>query len=167
MAKNVIWATLFALIAGLIQSTLLSRLTIYHAMPDLTLGILVYSSYVNGTMTGQLTGFFSGLFMDFLSAAPLGLNTFTRTIIGALGGLLRGNFFLDAVLLPMILCAAATILKALLFLVLNLLFDGATPAYSLVGPLFWVELLLNTFTAPILFGLLKLFNPLLTTGRKK
>jgi rod shape-determining protein MreD len=136
-------------------------------MPDLTLGILVYSSYVNGTMTGQLTGFFSGIFMDFLSAAPLGLNTFTRTIIGALGGLLRGNFFLDAVILPMILCASATILKAMLFLMLNLLFDGATPAYSFTGPLFWVELLLNTFTAPILFGLLKLFNPLLTTGGKK
>jgi rod shape-determining protein MreD len=105
--------------------------------------------------------------MDFLSSAPLGLNTFTRTIIGALGGLLRGNFFLDSVILPMILCASATILKAALFLILNLLFDGATPAYSLVGPLFWVELLLNTFTAPILFGLLKLFNPLLTTGREK
>ncbi|MDR1929416.1 MAG: rod shape-determining protein MreD [Treponema sp.] len=167
MAKNVIWATIFVLIAGLIQSTLLSRLTIYQAMPDFTLGILVYSSYVNGTMTGQITGFFSGLFMDFLSAAPLGLNTFIRTIIGALGGLLTGNFFLDAVILPMILCAAATILKAFMLLALNLFFDGATPAYSLTGSLFWVELLLNTFTAPLLFGLLRLFNPLLASGREK
>jgi rod shape-determining protein MreD len=99
--------------------------------------------------------------MDFLSAAPLGLNTFIRTIIGALGGLMKGTFFLDAVILPMILCAAATILKALMLLALHLLF--ATPAYSFVSPLFWVELLLNTFTAPILFGLLKLFAPLLSS----
>jgi rod shape-determining protein MreD len=167
MAKNIIWATVFILIAGLIQSTLLSRLTIYGAKPDLALGILVFSSYVNGTMTGQLTGFFSGIFMDFLSAAPLGLHTFTGTIIGALSGLLKGTFFLDAVVLPMILCAAATILKALMQLVLHLLLAGVIPAYALTTPLFWIELLLNTFTAPLLFGTLKLFTPLLASGREK
>jgi rod shape-determining protein MreD len=165
MAKNVIWATLFILMAGLLQSTLLSRIPIYHAIPDLTLGILVFSAYVNGTMTGQLTGFFSGMLLDFLSAAPLGLNTFVRTIIGALGGLMKGTFFLDAFFLPMILCAAATILKGGIYFVLHLLFAGALPAYVLTEPLFWVELLLNTLTAPFLFGLLKLFKPLLI-GRR-
>ncbi|MDR2661621.1 MAG: rod shape-determining protein MreD [Treponema sp.] len=162
MVKHVIWATLFATAAALLQSVLLHRIKIYGAVPDLSLGVLVFSAYVNGTMNGQVTGFFSGLFYDFLSAAPMGLYTFIRTVVGALAGLLRGTFFLDKVVLPMILCASATVLKALMLFALHLLFAGAVPSYPpLTTPVFWVELLLNTLTAPFLFGLLKLFGPLL------
>lgn len=163
MAKNVVWTTVFAIVAGLIQSSLLYRLRIYSAIPDLSLGILVYSAYSNGTMTGQLSGFFSGIFLDFLSMAPLGLNTFIRTVVGALAGIIKGTFFLDAVVLPMALCAAATFTRALMLFGLHLLFGGAIPAYSFVEPVFWVELCLNTFTAPILFGFLKQFRPLLVS----
>jgi rod shape-determining protein MreD len=166
MTKPVIWGTVFALIAGILQSTLFSRLAIYHAVPDIALGILVFSAYINGAMTGQLTGFFSGLLLDFLSAAPLGLNAFIRTLIGAVGGRMNGTFFLDGIFLPMALCAGATAAKAVLYFILNLLFSGAVPAYSLTGPTLWVELLLNTFIAPFLFGFLKLFKTLLI-GRRK
>ncbi|MDR1390480.1 MAG: rod shape-determining protein MreD [Treponema sp.] len=159
MVKNIVWTTVFILIASLIESALLSRLTLNHAKPDLALGILVYSAYANGTMTGQLTGFISGIFIDFLSRAPLGLNALVRVIIGAAGGLIRSSFFLGRVLLPMALCASATILKALLIFLLHLLFE--VPAYSLWDPRFWSELLLNTASAPFLFGFLQLFKPLL------
>jgi rod shape-determining protein MreD len=100
MAKNIIWIVVFALIAAILQSTLLARLAIYKAVPDLALGIIVYAAYVNGTMTGQLSGFFSGFFLDFLSSAPLGLNALVRTLIGACVGLMKGTFFLDLVFLP-------------------------------------------------------------------
>jgi rod shape-determining protein MreD len=164
MAKNVVWTTIFVIIAALIQSSLLYRLRVYNAMPDLTLGILVYSAYVNGTMTGQLSGFFSGLFLDFLSASPLGLNTFIGTVSGAAAGLLKGIFFLDAVLLPMMLCASMTFARAFLLLGLHLLFGNAIPAYSFADPVFWIELGFNAFTAPILFGILRQFKPLLISG---
>ncbi|MDR2049461.1 MAG: rod shape-determining protein MreD [Treponema sp.] len=167
MAKNVVWATVFIIVAALIQSTLLSLLTDQHITPDLTLGILVYSAYVNGTMTGQITGFFSGIFLDFLSASPLGLNTFIRTVIGALAGLIKGTFFLDAVVLPMALCATATFVRALMLFILRLLFGNAIEAFSFVEPVFWIELCLNTFTAPLLFGFLNQFKPLLAAGREK
>ncbi|MDR2629571.1 MAG: rod shape-determining protein MreD [Spirochaetaceae bacterium] len=161
MGRRVIWATVFALIAAILQSTLLSHLAIYQALPDLALGILVFSAYNNGIMTGQLTGFFSGFLMDFLSAAPLGFNAFVRTMVGFLTGLMKGTFFLDIFFLPMGLCAAATLLKALLVFLLHILFAGAVPAYSFQGPTLWIELLLNTLSAPILFGFLKFFSPLL------
>ncbi|MDR2110509.1 MAG: rod shape-determining protein MreD [Spirochaetaceae bacterium] len=165
MVKNIIWTTVFILLAAILQSTLLSRLAIYHAVPDLTLGILVFSAYVNGTMTGQLTGFFSGLLLDFLSAAPLGLNAFVRTLMGAASGLIKETFFLDAFFLPMGLCAGATLMKAALLFLLHLLFADAVPAYSLLTPTLWVELLFNTLSAPFLFGLLKLFKALLVERR--
>jgi rod shape-determining protein MreD len=166
MAKNVVWAIVFIIVAGLIQSSLLAMLTDQHITPDLTLGILVYCAYVNGTMAGQITGFFSGVFIDFLSASPLGLNAFIRTLIGAAGGLLKGTFFLDIFILPMALCAAATFMRAIMLAGLHLLFGNAIPAYSFVEPLFWIELCLNTFTAPVLFGILRQFRPLLETKRE-
>jgi rod shape-determining protein MreD len=166
MAKSIIWTVVFAFVAAVLQSTLLSHLALYRAVPDLALGIIVYSAYVNGTMTGQVSGFFYGIVLDFLSAAPLGLNAFVRTLIGAITGLLKGNFFLDIILLPMILCASATLVKALLLLMLNLLFAGTVPAYSLATPVLWAELTLNTLSAPLLFALLKRFS-LLLVGRSK
>ena len=156
----------FILIAGLLQSTLLSRFSFFYAVPDLTLGILVYTAYVNGTMCGQVTGFFSGLLLDFFSAAPLGYNALTRTLIGALAGLIKGKFFLDLIFLPMSLCAGATVIKALGRNLLHLLLSGAVPAYDFTLPGFWVELGLNVVTAPLLFALLKFIWSLLA-GKKE
>nr|AGS52302.1 rod shape-determining protein MreD [uncultured bacterium contig00061] len=166
MIKNVVWTVVFGFIAAILQSTLLSHLALYRAVPDLALGIVVYSAYVNGVMAGQLSGFSYGIVLDLLSAAPLGLNAFIRTLIGALAGLMKGTFFLDAFLLPMILCAFATLFKALILFLLSLLFAGSVPAYPIIAPILWAELALNTFTAPFLFAFLKRFNTLLV-GRGK
>jgi rod shape-determining protein MreD len=103
--------------------------------------------------------------LDFLSAAPLGLNTFVRTLIGATVGLMKGTFFLDTLLLPMALCGAATLMKALFFWILHLLFGAAVPAYVALSPVLWVEFALNTVLAPLLFALLKLFTSLLVEER--
>jgi rod shape-determining protein MreD len=161
MTKRVVWTSIFTLVAIILQSTLLYRLALYEAVPDLALGILVYSAYMNSAMTGQLSGFFSGLFLDFLSAAPLGLNTLIRTVVGAAVGRVSGTFFPDSLFFPMALCAGATILKAALFFLLHLLFAGAAPFYSLQDMTFWMELLLNTLLAPFLFAFLRLFKSLL------
>jgi len=158
MIRNIIWTIILAIIAGILQSTLLKDFALFGAVPDLALCIVVYSAYVNGTMTGQLSGFFSGLLLDFLSAAPLGLNCLIRTIIGAVTGIFKGAFFLDVFFLPFILCALATIAKAVIMFLLNLIMGKAVPVYSLFSLLFWIELGLNSLSAPVLFFLLKNFS---------
>ena len=161
MIKKTLLGLALILMAALLQSTVMSPLVFYiHAVPDFTLVILVFSAYVNGIMVGQVSGFFSGLMLDFLSAAPLGMNAFIRTIVGSLAGLLKGQFFLDSFLLPMALCAGATVLKAIVLYLLHLPFPDVVPHYILFSPVFWVELGLNTMLAPLIFGLLKLFRPL-------
>jgi rod shape-determining protein MreD len=165
MVKKIVWTVVFGVVAAILQSTLLSHLAFYRAVPDIALCIIVFSAYVNGTMTGQLSGFSCGIALDLISAAPLGLNTFVRTIIGALAGLMKGKFFLDIFALPMILCASATIVKALILFLLNLLISSTIAAYPLVAPLFWSELVQNTLLAPFLFAFLKRFRPLLV-GRE-
>jgi rod shape-determining protein MreD len=163
MVRSIIWTVLLSIAAGILQSTLLAKVAVFKTVPDLALCIVVYSAYTNGTMTGQISGFFSGLFLDFLSSTPLGLNCLVRTIIGALAGVFKGTLFLDFFLLPMILCALATILKAIIFLIIHLIFGSAIPVYSPVSLVFWVELALNTLCAPFLFALLKRFRYLSPT----
>jgi rod shape-determining protein MreD len=167
MIKSIFWTTILAMIAAVLQSTVLPRIALYRAIPDLALGIVVYSAYVNGSMTGQLAGFCSGIFLDFLSAAPLGLNALIRTFTGALTGLMKGTFFLDILFLPMALCAAATLLKAAIMFLLNLFLSSAVPAYPLAAPTLWVELGFNTVSAPFLFFLLKKIKFLLAERRER
>jgi rod shape-determining protein MreD len=158
MIRNIIWTVILAIIAGILQSTILGDIALFGAVPDIALCIVVYSAYVNGTMTGQLSGFFSGLLLDFLSAAPLGLNCLIRTIIGAVTGIFKGAFFLDVFFLPFILCALATIAKAIIMFLLNFVMGKSVPVYSLFSILFWIELGLNSLCAPVLFFLLRHFR---------
>jgi cell shape-determining protein MreD len=74
---------------------------------------------------------------------------------------MKGTFILDAFLFPMILCALATLFKAIILFLLNLLFGEAVPAYTLTAPVLWAEMALNTVTAPFLFAFLRRFNALL------
>jgi rod shape-determining protein MreD len=155
MIRSILWTVILCVVAGILQSTLIAKVAFFKIVPDLALCILVYSAYVNGTMTGQLSGFFSGILLDFLSAAPLGLNCLVRTLLGALAGIFKGAFFLDIIFMPVILCSLATIIKAVILLLLNLIFGPAVPAYSFVSSRFWIELALNSLCAPLLFLLLR------------
>jgi rod shape-determining protein MreD len=168
MVKRIILGIFIILVAALLQSTILSRLALsIYAVPDLALVILVYIAYANGAMAGQITGFFSGFFLDFLSAAPLGLHAFTRTLAGALAGFLKDTFYLDYFFIPMALSAGATVFKALLYFLLHLLFRDAVPMYDIFALTLWVELGMNTLLAPLIFALLRLLKPLGTRQKEK
>jgi len=166
MIKSIVLTVILCTAAGILQSTVIARFAFFNVIPDLALCILVFSAYVNGTMTGQVSGFFSGLMLDFLSASPLGLNCLIRTLIGALAGFFKGAFFLDIFIMPVILCALATILKAIIIYILHLFFGSSVPTYIFTSSLFWIELGMNCLSAPLLFFVLKHIGPL-TTGRRQ
>ena len=164
MIRSIIWTVILCVIAGILQSTIIAEIAVLKVIPDLALCIMVYSANVNGTITGQVSGFFSGLLLDFLSAAPLGLNCLVRTLIGALAGVFKGAFFMDIIFMPVILCALATLAKAVILFILNLIMGPVIPAYSFLSSRLWIELALNSVSAPLLFFLLKRFK-YLSTGR--
>jgi rod shape-determining protein MreD len=166
MVKRIFWTTLFIVFGALLQSTLLYRLSFNYAIPDLALIILIFSAYTNGAMEGQFTGISGGLFIDFVSFSPFGLNMFIRTVIGFVFGKLKGNFFLDPIFLPMVLCLTGTFLKAGLLVVLSFLFKNAILSYSFSKGAFWIELLLNTILAPFIFSALKYFSALIVKEKR-
>jgi rod shape-determining protein MreD len=161
MIRSVIWTVILSVAAAILQSTLIAKLSFFNVIPDLALCILVFSAYVNGTMTGQVSGFLSGLFIDFLSAAPIGMNSLIRTLIGALAGLFKDSLFIGYVIMPAILCALATVIKAIMIFILHLIMGSVIPAYSFINSLFWIELGINALSAPLLFLLLRNFKPMI------
>jgi len=166
MIRTIVWTVFFSIIAAILQSTLIGMIPFMKVIPDIALCIVVFSAYVNGTMTGQVSGFLSGLLIDFLSAAPLGMNCLVRTLIGALTGIFKGAFFLDIFLMPVLLCAIATLVKALIIFILHLIMGPeAVPAYSLTTSKLWIELGFNCALAPLLFLALKHFKPIMP-GRR-
>ena len=165
MARSIIWTVLFCIIAAILQSTLFSYIAVFKVVPDLALCILVFSAYVNGTMTGQVSGFFSGLFIDFLSASPLGLHSLIHTLTGAITGIFKGAFNLDVIVMPVLLCSLATFFKAIVYFILHVIMGSAVPSYSFTSSLFWIELGLNALFAPLLFLILKNFKPILADRR--
>ena len=161
MTRSIIWTVVFSTVAGILQSTVLENIEILKVVPDIALCILVFSAYVNGTMTGEVSGFFAGLFIDFISQTPLGLNCLYRTIIGALAGLFKGALFLDYFFMPVILCSLATIIKAVIIFLLKLVMNLPIQTYSLASSTFWIELGYNAICAPLIFLLLRNFKPIL------
>lgn len=167
MIKKMFWSLLGIFIVILLQSTLANYISIFNIQPDIALCILIYMSFGNGVMIGQLTGFSSGLIIDVVTLSPLGFNALMRTIIGAICGLFNGLFFMDAILLPVLFCSLATIIKGVFVLISVMFFDYSFSALAMNDPGFWIEVAYNGILGPFVFAFLNLFKSVLVTENKK
>ena len=166
-ARNLIIIIIILAAALLLQATLLERVAIKGVKPDIVLIILVFVSLRKGSMTGQLSGFISGIIEDLLSLAPLGFHAFSRTLIGFLYGLFEGNIFLDPVFMPLIVVAVATIIKAILSSLVVLLFSISTSGYGSWGLRLFIEVGYNALLSPFLFALLGFIRSLKPRDKDK
>ena len=165
MIRPFLTVCLFFLGFTLFESAILSNLMFLPTIPDFLLLCSLYFSVQNGTLFGTTTGFVSGLFLDFLSAAPFGLNCLLRTIIGYIGGLFQKSLNINGILLPMVLGFVATLAKAGLVWTVALFYPLGIQTYELFSVSFVVELTLNTILAPLTFRFLDLFAPLVTVEK--
>ncbi len=158
MIKSFFVAAIVLLSCALIEAAILSNIAIIPAIPDLSLICLLYISFHNGKLLGEGSGFISGLFLDFLSAAPFGLNCLYRTIIGFVAGIFNKTINTEGLLVPALLGALATIFKSILILFISFFFPLAVIAYNPISWMFVFELGINTILTPIIFKLLNLFK---------
>jgi rod shape-determining protein MreD len=157
MGRVVVWTSITVLFFSLFQAAILANLAFLPALPDLVLLVIVYVSFMNESKTGSTVGFISGLLLDFLSAAPIGLNAFTKALTGFVAGRFSGSFNLDKILIPAIMGVAVTLFKAIVTAILSLFFGAGIITYNLFAPALWLEVLMNAICAPMIFALLGLF----------
>jgi rod shape-determining protein MreD len=87
MIKNIFtWAGVFVA-AFLLQTTLISHISILGVKPDLLLVVLFFLATKIGIMPAVFVGFFLGLAQDLYSPSVLGQNALSNTIAGFFAGL--------------------------------------------------------------------------------
>jgi len=165
MIRSVLLSTALLIACIFAQSTWFGGIAVFGVVPDLSLIVLIWLSYKNGQVEGPISGFLAGLAEDFLSTSPLGFHAFVKTAVAALTAVLHGSFFIDRLLLPILLGIAGTIVKALAVGLLYLIFGSSIHAYSFVDKVLWIEAAYNGILAPAVFLILSPLNRFLVTER--
>ncbi len=151
----------------LIQTTLLSKITIFGVTPDIAMIILVCISIRNGSMVGQISGFATGILEDLLSLSPLGFHCFIKTATGFLFGLFRGSVFIDPVLIPLLIGVIATVFKGLVASFLSIFIKFPGTIYDIFSVKLWIEVGFNAVLSPFIFALLGLFKIFKTNPKEE
>jgi rod shape-determining protein MreD len=151
----------------LIQTTWLSAIALFGAKPDLGLLAVVWMAYRHGPVIGSSAAFISGLIDDAVSAAPLGFNAFVKGVVAWASSFLHGALEFDRILMPLLLGAVATLLKAFAALFLHTLFGGGIETYDLLSSILWTEVAYNAVLAPVLFWFLRIAYDLVEGTRRR
>ena len=160
MGRVVFWSCFASVFLSMFSATILANITLLPVVPDLVLLVVLYVSFMNNAVVGSTTGFISGILFDFLSAAPVGLNAFTKTVVGYITGKMSGMYNLDRVFIPFIMAVGATVFKMLTTGFLSFLFDETVVVFTPAASVFWLEVVFNGLCAPLVFSLLGLFPSL-------
>ena len=118
MVKSMLITTLILFSATIIESSILSNINFLLVVPDLVLICCIYVSLLNGKVYGEISGFISGIFLDFITGVPLGLNCLYRTIIGYITGIFSNTIIISGIVIPMSSVGLATLTKKLLLFIL-------------------------------------------------
>lgn len=163
MVKSLLISTLFLFAATIIESSILSNISFLLVVPDLVLICCIYFSLLNGKLYGEVSGFISGLFLDFITGVPMGFNCIIRTIIGYITGLFSNTIIISGLVIPMASVGIATLTKKLLIFLISLFFPKLSlNVYSIISYEFLFEFCANIILAPVVFKFLSFFKPQLS-----
>jgi rod shape-determining protein MreD len=149
---------------ALVQATLLPSLDVIEVLPDVTLVLLLVWSGLRGAAEGMLWAFGLGLFLDVLALDPLGANGLALLGVVLLGGVSRRRFFHSTLVFPLVLAVAATMVHALVLLLIRS-GEGAGLPISTVFRLIFLQALLNAIFVPPLYVVAGWMERRMVTGR--
>ena len=152
--------TLFLILLVFVLSTWGNVLQIGMVKPDIILIVIVWLALRQGPFYAHTTGFFTGFVEDILSLSPIGFHLTARTLVGMLVGLFRDFVGIDRIILPMAISAAASLLQAIWFSLISVLFSIDTAFAPLFSLHFLYTLLYTIICAPLVFWILELFTGL-------
>jgi rod shape-determining protein MreD len=151
----------------LLQLSFFSRVELFHVSPDVLPALVVCLGLLGGSMTGAVSGFGIGFFLDCLLVEALGISSLVLLGIGYLAGLFRERFEVHSSLVPALLCMGLTMLAELGFGLVQLLLGLDAP----LSPLIVRDLLLKSVYAfflgwPLYIGMRRALRPALVEDPK-
>jgi len=161
---RVLLAAALVLAALAVQVTMLSRLPLPGATPDLVLVVVVALALAHGPDFGLLTGFLAGLATDLVPPAEheVGRWAFVLTVVGYLAGLAQAESRRSAVV-PLAVVAGAAAASVLSYAGLAAVLADAAVSWPAVGRLLSsavaYDLLLSAFALPAVFAAVARVEP--------
>ena len=151
----------------LLQLSFFSRVELFHVSPDVLPALVVCLGLLGGSLTGAVSGFSIGFFLDCLLVEALGISSLVLLGIGYLAGLFRERFEIHSSLVPALLCMGLTMLAELGFGLIQLLLGLDAPLSTLIIR----DLLLKSVYAfflgwPIYLGMRRVLRPALVDEPK-
>jgi len=155
------------LLGVLLQLSFFSRVELLHVSPDILPALVVCMGLLGGSMTGAVSGFAIGFFVDCLLVEALGITSLVLLAVGYLAGLFRERFEIHSSLVPALLCMGLTLLAELGFGAVELLLGVDAPVSVLVVR----DVLLKSVYAfflgwPIYLGVRRVLRPALVEEPK-
>ena len=111
-------AAVGAVVAAVLQLTIVPYLGIAGAYPDLLLVVAVIATFVWSTEAGMTIAFVGGLMIDLLAPRPVGLTAFTLLVSTGIAAVLGRLIQRGLIVTPIVLIFVLTFVTDLLFLVL-------------------------------------------------
>ncbi len=161
MIKSYVSSFIILIVFVLIETALLSNIAFLPAIPDFMLICVLYFSIRNGKIAGEITGFVSGLLLDFLSGTPFGLNCLVRTTIGFIAGIFHRRMNYESFFVNFVTGLFASLLKTAIIFIIAVLFPNYINSYHIFSSVFALELAMNTLLTPLVFKLLQSFDSFL------
>lgn len=141
---------LFALVlfaAAIFQATVIGTFSPIEIQPDFTLVLLLVWCANTGTAEGLTWAFGLGILIDVLALDPLGTNPLALLPVALLAAASRKRVFNSKLLFPILLTVAATLIHAVVLLLLRSGAVGDVPLAT-VFRLVFLQSLLNSIVVP-------------------
>lgn len=158
--NRMLLSTTLVVVALVIQVSVLARLQLPGAVPDLLLLVVLGLAFVYGHMAGAFIGFGAGLLADLAPPADhaAGRYALVLCVIGYLAGLVRPeNGQLRSATGPMFVVVAAALGSTLLYASVGALVGDTAARHVGLGSLLFTaavyDLLLAPFTVPLIMAL--------------
>ncbi|MGW1372771.1 rod shape-determining protein MreD [Streptomyces sp. NPDC002446] len=164
--NRILLAAPLVVVALVIQVTILARLQLPGAVPDLLLLVVLGLALVYGHVGGSLVGFFAGLLADLAppSDHAIGRYALVLCVIGYIAGLTKPDSGQHrSATLPLMVVIGAAIGSTLMYAAVgSLVGDTAARHVGIVGLLLSAtlyDLLLAPFTVPLVMALARRTEP--------
>ena len=149
----------FLIVGSLVlQIALLSRISMLGGQPDLPLALIVSVALFSGPFHGEVVGFVSGLLHDLLSGQLLGIQSFSRVVIGYGAGFIRGRLYADNFITQLVSGFIATLVHKTITLVHLSLLSADTEFMHIRFPGLILAAVSNSILVVVVFWILKKFT---------
>ena len=146
---------LLGLLGGIVQLTAVSKITVFGVPADLSPLMVASVGFIAGSVPGAVFGFYVGLLIDISLFQTLGVSSLVFTAVGYGAGRVRELRDPAHGLAPVAIGAAATLVAAVGFALLQFLLGVKAPVSLLLVRDMLMTIVLNTLLALPVYALMR------------